>query len=222
MLQWEKSHVRHRRPLSSVCPSVPVGTDSVTGSQDAQHNTRTLKPSGLLQPTLVWAHKKTRRAYFQRRLGNTPLKSTGETGCRSMFAAPRACLCVRWCESGWGGRGAVSLAAVSVLMERERERGGLQDPVCQQPACERHCRAEVHHWQMSKSPPSTPPFTPPFPSWSIFLFCLWAQRTQRPFKTATGKHIWSCCRQGRRSSSMLIYFTSTTVILLVWIWHVVL
>lgn len=136
---------------------------------------------------------------------------------------PRVRVCASvWCESGWGGRGAVSLAAVSVLMERERERGGLQDPVCQQPACERHCRAEVHHWQMSKSPPSTPPFTPPFPSWSIFLFCLWAQRTQRPFKTATGKHIWSCCRQGRRSSSMLIYFTSTTVILLVWIWHVVL
>lgn len=106
VLRWEKSHVRHRRPLSSVCPSVPVGTDSVTGSQDAQHNTRTLKPSGLLQPALVWAHKKTRRAYFQRRLGNTPLKSTGETRCRSMFAAPRACLCVCvvwvWLRGAWG------------------------------------------------------------------------------------------------------------------------
>lgn len=72
-------------------------------------------------------------------------------------------------------------------MERE---GGLQDPVCQQPACERHCLAEVHHWQMSKSLPlhsTNPLFTPPFPSWSIFLFCLWAQRTQSLFKAATGK-----------------------------------
>lgn len=74
---------------------------------------------------------------------------------------PRVRVCASvWCESGWGGRGAVSLAAVSVLMERERERGGLQDPVCQQPACERHCRAEVHHWQMSKSPPPLPPLLP--------------------------------------------------------------
>lgn len=61
--------------------------------------------------------------------------------------------------------------------------------------------------------PFNPRFAPPFPSWSIFLFCLWAQRTQRPFKTATGKHIWSCCNQGHCSSSML---TNTTMVLLVW------
>lgn len=60
-----------------------------------------------------------------------------------------------------GSRGAVSLAE-PVLMERE---GGLQDPVCQQPACERHCLAEVHHWQMSKAPPHPrlPPLYSPFP-----------------------------------------------------------
>lgn len=53
------------------------------------------------------------------------------------------------------------------------------------------CRAEVHLWQMSKQPPPTPPvplFTPSLPSWRVFLFCLQAQRTQRPFKTAGGKN----------------------------------
>lgn len=35
--------------------------------------------------------------------------------------------------------------------------------MCQQPACERHCLAEVHHWQMSKSPPSLSPSLTPLP-----------------------------------------------------------
>lgn len=168
-----------------MCPGVSVSHDSVLC-------TKTLKPAH----SAVIHLRGNFSMHVSKRLG-IPIKATVHFP---------ACVCA------YGVYAWFSLAAVSVLMEGERERGGLQDPVCQQPACERHCLAEVHHWQMSKSP-LNPRFAPPFPSWSIFLFCLWAQRTQRPFKTATGKHIWSCCNQGHCSSSML---TNTTIVLLVW------
>lgn len=58
------------------------------------------------------------------------VRSTGEVQYSPFFSPVCLCVCNMvyiWFE---GGVGAVSLAAVSV----EGERGGLQDPVCQQPA----------------------------------------------------------------------------------------
>lgn len=95
------------------------------------------------------------------------------------------CVCVGYLVYIWAevGVGAASLAAVSV----EGGREGACRILC---VSSLSCLAEVHLWQMSKSPPTIgphPPFTPSFPSWSIFLFCLRAPRTQRPFKTAAEK-----------------------------------
>lgn len=83
------------------------------------------------------------------------------------------------CVWGW-----VSLAAVSVLMDGKDACRILC--VSSSPAYERHCLTEVHRWQMSNLPPRSPTHSP-VPSWSIFLFCLPAQRTCSPFKSSTGK-----------------------------------
>lgn len=68
--------------------------------------------------------------------------------------------------------------------------------MCQQPAFERRRLTEVHLWQMSRTTLSIPHLLSPDSS-SPFLvclpLCLWAKRTQSPFKTAKGKNIWRCC-----------------------------
>lgn len=83
---------------------------------------------------------------YLKKIKNTSFEKHRRDAMKSMFCPVFMHL------SALRGCGAASLAAVSVLMER----GGLQDPVCQQPACERHCLAEVHHWQMSKTPLYSP------------------------------------------------------------------
>lgn len=85
---------------------------------------------------------------------------------------PSVCVCV--CESGlrgWGGgRGAVSLAAVSVLMEREG-------------ACRILCVSSLHvrdiAWRKCitgrcpKAPPPSLPLSPPSPLYSPFPFLVY-------------------------------------------------
>lgn len=98
---------------------------------------------------------------------------------------PTSSVCVGYLVYIWTevGVGAASLAAVSVEGEGE---GALQDPVCQQPELPGGS-ASLADVQKPHHHRPQPPFTPSFPSWSIFLFCLRALRTQRPFKTTTEK-----------------------------------
>ncbi|TKS80691.1 GRB2-associated-binding protein 2 GRB2-associated binder 2 [Collichthys lucidus] len=110
-----------------------------------------------------------------------------------------------------GGGGAVSLAAVSVLMEREG-------------ACRILCVSSLHvrdiAWRKcitGRCPkaPSTPlPSLLPLSLPGLSSSFVSEHREHRePFKTATGKHIWSRCNQGHCSSSTL---TNTTMVLLAW------
>lgn len=59
--------------------------------------------------------------------------------------------------------------------------------MCQQPALPGGSASLA---DVQKHPLTPPPLLPL--SWSIFLFCLWAHRTQRPFKTAIETRILSC------------------------------
>lgn len=96
----------------SVCSSVPVSPDRVIDSQYAQHPDAGTEAanSAIITPEML------------KRLGIMHRTDAMQ----SIF---QPCVFV-WCESGWGGGlGPVSLAAVSV----DGGRGGLQDPVCQQP-----------------------------------------------------------------------------------------
>lgn len=123
----ENSHVWHRRQLSSMCSSVPVGTDSVTDSQDAQHNTRTLKPSGVLQPTLIWAHKKIQYACFQGRLGILLWKAQERRDANPFFSP--VCVFVRLCGVSLA-EGGVGQLALRQCLCWWRERGGACRILC--------------------------------------------------------------------------------------------
>ena len=85
------------------------------------------------------------------------------------------CVCVRVCvEGGWASERVVlvpwpSEGGVCV----DGERAGLQDPLCQQPGCERRW-AEVLCWQMAKAPSS------------ILLLCLRTWRTEGPLRLSLG------------------------------------
>lgn len=129
----------------------------------------------------------------------------GEQQHRSPLSCPMwaaACrLCV-WTEVGVRrglGRQQRGLAAVSV------------EPAGSCVSAAPSCRAEVHLWQMSKEPPPLPhspptPFTPSLPSWHVFLFCLRALRTQRPFKTGGDEYGAVVIKAARSSSSVSVFF----------------
>lgn len=90
--------------------------------------------------------------------------------CPVRAAAPVLCL-----DRGGGG---TSEALWQCLLS-------LQDPVCQQP---RVAGRKCISGRCPNSLPQRPRFAPSLPSWRVFLFCLRALRTQRPFKTAGGKN----------------------------------
>lgn len=86
-------------------------------------STRTLKPKQIIQPSFILPLRvieKNETCTFPEKIRNTSLKSTGEMRCDPFFCPVCVCLCICivsvWFE---GGCGAVSFAAVSVLMERE-------------------------------------------------------------------------------------------------------
>lgn len=101
------------------------------------------------------------------------------------YQTSSVCVCVGYLVYIWTevGVGAASLAAVSAEGGREGACRILCVSSTELPggsASLADVQKPPHH-----RPPA--PFTPSFPSWSIFLFCLRALRTQRPFKTATEK-----------------------------------
>lgn len=101
--------------------------------------------------------------------------------CDPFFCPVCVCLCI--CIVSVWFEGGVGQLALRQCLCWWREKGPAGS--CVSAACmwETLPGGSASLADVQKTP--QPPFTPPFPSWSIFLFCLWAQGTQRPFKTAT-------------------------------------